>query len=134
MSFESILLNKKSRLKLLFALWCAIGFFYGVFRPFQMAHYHFQTFLFVWAAYVLLSGIFLVLFLVLFPKYLPRNYDALVDSKKGRSLFVAALVVSIGCSFFLFKIALGFYEFNLIHVSTGALALGAFLVIPLGFL
>jgi len=96
-----------------------------------MAHYPFQTFLFVWSAYVLLSGIFLVLFLVLFPKYFYHRFEVLIATKKGRSFLVTSMIAAIGVSFFLFKVAFGFYEFNVAHTTTGVLALGAFLVFPL---
>lgn len=111
-----------------------ILFFYIAFRPFQMAYYELSTLFFVLGAYAVLSSLVLSSSLLMLPRLWPMMFEKWVSTKSGRQLFTGAIIAFIGLAFFLFKVAFGFYELSPKHLLTGALALGSFLLFPLGFL
>jgi hypothetical protein len=134
MNPHEILLLPKARIKLTFIGVLAIAFFYTVFQPFQMAKYEMNDFLFVNGAYLILTFIILSLHLIVFPIYFKTEYLKSIAKKQNRLFFLVWIAFAIGISFFLFKIAFGYYEFTVERMLTGGLAFVALAAFPVLFL
>ncbi|TNE53834.1 MAG: DNA-binding protein [Bacteroidetes bacterium] len=131
---EQILSNSKSRALASALFILAISFVHLVFKPFQMAYYSTGDFIFVNAAYFIISTLIVFLFLGLFPVLYKTKYESIIAKRSGRLSLLALIIAAIGLGFFLFKISFGFYALSLERVATGITALLGLAVIPMLFL
>lgn len=133
-TIDKVLLSEKSRLILAFVLIISISFTHIVFKPFQMAHYPIEDYIFVNIWYFVISTLTITIHLVLFPKHFSNRFKALLNLRDGLYFLFLSILLSTGILFFTMKIVCGYYPFSVERVVTGILALVAIGIIPLAII
>jgi hypothetical protein len=119
------------RLYLVLGFVVLVGFVHFFLRPFQMAHYSTEDYLFVNSAYLVLATISASIHFLVAPKLWENRFLQMVDSAKGRLAIFSSLLLLTGVFFFFFKIGFGYYDFSLQRILTGVGALAGMSAIPL---
>ena len=131
-TLQSILLDQKKRINLLFSFMVVFSLFHVLVKPFQLSYYATQDFIQAIVAYNLIALCATCLGFIVIPKYLPTIFSKITSSVFNRVSYLTVLLCSIGIGIFIFKITFGYYAFDADRVATGVFAMAAF-TIPIGF-
>lgn len=130
LTIEKALLNERSRVILTVVIIMSVAFVHLVFKPFQMALYPMNDYVFVNSWYLILSSITVSAHLILFPKLFFDQFQKLIRSRSGVYLLLTSILISTGMLFFIMKVVFGFYAFTIERIITGIAALMALGLFP----
>ena len=131
MEIAALLEEKRVRIRLTVISVLMISFFYVAFRPFHMAHYGMNDFIFVNSAYAVISLVVLSFYLIVLPIYARNRFFQLIATPKRRLSLLLVIVFNLGLAFFLFKISFGYYDLSLERIATGLMAVFAMAIFPI---
>ena len=134
MLFYNLYNSLRGRLYLFIGGILFVAMFFGIFKPFHMAHYSNSEFRLAYGGLLAITVFSLGISHFIFPKYFKSVFSDLIANSKGRLVWILINLISISSLFFVFKIAFGFYGFTISRVLTGISATVAVGAIPVMFL